>query len=552
MGFQRQAFTFLLIGVLLGIPFHKGAGQSGGDTGEGKLSGSIQIDAQTYKEDSIIGAPKVEEVLRSNSFLQLHYQWRQFEAGIRFEAYQKTLLGIDPRYDGAGFPYKYVGYHGDWYRIRVGNFYEQFGSGMILRAYWAPLIGFDNSLNGVQLHLYPHKGVVLKGVLGTQRYYWEQGKGLVRGIDGEVNLNSLSDSLLPSTLQVTIGGSVVSKYQNDDDPRYNLPENVLAYALRAQIERIPFSCYVEYVHKYNDPNYTNGFIYKPGEALFVSASYSGNGFGLTVSGKRLDNMDFRSDRNARLNDLLINFLPPLAYQHAYRLPTLYLYATQPNGEMGIQADGYLMIPEDTWLGGKYGANLRFNYSRIHSIDTTHYLNDTLRLGYESPFWKPGKRVYYEDFNLEFYKKWSKNVYATFTYVYIQYDKDQILGLRGYGVISSHSGIVDMTYKFSSKKALRLELEYMYAEKDFGSWAMVLTELSFRPHWMLTFMDEYNYGNPNPEKRVHYPGILITYLKGGARLSIGYRRSREGILCVGGVCRQVPASNGFSLSFSSTF
>ena len=43
-----------------------------------------------------------------------------------------------------------------------------------------------------------------------------------------------------------------------------------------------------------------------------------------------------------------------------------------------------------------------------------------------------------------------------------------------------------------------------------------------------------------------------YTQGANRLSITYGKQRAGLFCVGGVCREVPASNGFSISLTSSF
>ena len=45
---------------------------------------------------------------------------------------------------------------------------------------------------------------------------------------------------------------------------------------------------------------------------------------------------------------------------------------------------------------------------------------------------------------------------------------------------------------------------------------------------------------------------LGFLKGANRFEIGYGKKREGIFCVGGVCKTVPSSNGFSLNISSSF
>ena len=58
----------------------------------------------------------------------------------------------------------------------------------------------------------------------------------------------------------------------------------------------------------------------------------------------------------------------------------------------------------------------------------------------------------------------------------------------------------------------------------------------------------------------YPGMLALLptaasallVAGGTRLMIGWARQRAGLLCVGGVCRFVPASNGVTLTISSRF
>ena len=61
-----------------------------------------------------------------------------------------------------------------------------------------------------------------------------------------------------------------------------------------------------------------------------------------------------------------------------------------------------------------------------------------------------------------------------------------------------------------------------------------------------------YGNPDEDKKVHYPIFSCGYIKGATRLMASYGRQRAGLFCVGGVCRFVPASNGLTLSFTQSF
>lgn len=146
--------------------------------GEGQIHGSIEIDAQYYRPDSLIGAQPVPEKMLMNTYDQLDYTNGRISAGVRYEAYDDALLGYSALYNGSGFPYKYVDYKQDNMEVTVGNFYEEFGSGMILRAYWQPQLGIDNSFNGVRAKYSPAKGIYLKGLVGNQREYWTEGPGI--------------------------------------------------------------------------------------------------------------------------------------------------------------------------------------------------------------------------------------------------------------------------------------------------------------------------------------------------------------------------------------
>jgi hypothetical protein len=86
----------------------------------------------------------------------------------------------------------------------------------------------------------------------------------------------------------------------------------------------------------------------------------------------------------------------------------------------------------------------------------------------------------------------------------------------------------------------------------GNWATALVEWSPSSNWFVAVFDQYNYGNPDPNLRIHYYLGTAGYNSGPHRISIGYGKQSAGIFCVGGVCRTVPASNGLTLSITSSF
>ncbi|MDA3844287.1 MAG: DUF6029 family protein [Candidatus Kapabacteria bacterium] len=532
----------------------------------GKLSGNFQMDAQLYNKDDIIEAPEVGEKILSNGFLNLNYTNNKISAGLRYENFANPMLGYDPRYKGSGIPYRFARYSGDVIDVTVGNYYEQFGSGMILRTYWDPALGYDNSLDGIRAKLRPTEGLEITTLIGKQRMYWSQAKGIVRGADMNISVNDLLGDILGDEYRLDLGASVVSKFQEDTDSKLVLPENVLAYSGRAALSGSDFSLDAEYSYKYNDPNATNDYNYNPGTGLLINAAYFPEGIGISVSFHRVDNMDFRSDRAKHEMDANINFLPTLTKQQSYRLATAYPFATQPNGEIGFQAEVNYLVPKKSMLGGKYGMNLTANFSQVNSINKTpDYIDpDNGRVyTYNTNFFELGEELYYREFNLEVQKKWGKKFKSTFTGIHSTYNKDVVQeeGHHIFGMVNSTILIADLTWKIARRKALRLELQHMWSKNDStvltpdninGNWMYALAEFTIAPAWYISVWNEYNYGNEYEERQLHYPNASVAWIHHTTRVACTYGRQRGGIICVGGVCRPVPASNGFALSVSSSF
>lgn len=547
---MKQRFSIQIFAFLSFVFFYSFS-TSAQQQSPGELHGNFQIDAQYYNKDSLIGAPVVPEKILTNGFMNLWYTRGDFSAGLRYESYLNVMQGFDPRYKGSGIPFKFASYKNDKLEATVGNFYEQFGNGILLRAYEERGLGYDNAFEGIRVRYQPSKGVYLKGLIARQRTFFDLSPGIVRGFDAELNINELFPSREEAKTNILIGGGMVSRYQKDQDPIYNLPENVAAYNARINVTRGKVNFLAEYGYKYNDPNATNGRIYAPGQALNVNATYSTKGFGLLLAAKRLQNFDFRSDRTAAGIGANINFLPALTRQHTYNLPaTIYPYATQPNGEMGFQAELSYRIKKGSKLGGKYGTEITVNFSGTNGIKQIPTANDTL--GYTSPFFEASKTMFFRDFHIEIHKKFSPKFKGTFMYLNWVYNKDVVQGLSGFGTIFADMAVVDLSYKLSSKYIIRVEAQSLTTKQDLGSWAMALVELTIAPHWFVAVLDQYNYGNPNKNLQIHYVTGNAGFSKNGNRIMLQYGRQRAGIFCVGGVCRNVPASNGFSISVLSSF
>lgn len=524
----------------------------------GEVHGNFQADAQYYISDSSIGADPAPEKMLLNGFANIIYTKGKFSAGIRYESYLNARQGFDSRYQGNAIPYRYASYKADELEVTVGNFYQQFGNGFILRSYEDRGLGFDNALDGIRLKYEPFKGIYLTGITGKQRSFMTQGPGIIRGFDSEIQLNEVFNKFSDKKLIVTIGGSFVSRFQKDEDQTLVLPENVGASSGRLKISRNNFSINAEYANKINDPNAANNYIYKPGEAILIASNYAKKGFAVSLSASRTDNMNFRSDRTASVNNLLINYTPALNKQHTYSLLSFYPYASQPNGEFQFSSEVNWKIIKKS----NHKLDITFNYSGANNLDTT-WLNpiaDSSLQGYKANSYFMGKKVLLRDCYFEVNQKFGKKIKMSVIYAYQEYNNKLLKGASDAGSVTiySHIAVVDITYKLKSGKSIRTELQHLATKQDKQNWVYALAEFTINSNWFVAALDQYNYGNThtdalgNYDKRSHYYNISAGYNKNTNRITLSYGKQRAGIFCVGGICRQVPASNGITLSITSSF
>ena len=234
----------------------------------------------------------------------------------------------------------------------------------------------------------------------------------------------------------------------------------------------------------------------------------------------------------------------------YALAALYPYATQPNGEWAYQAEFGYKFKRKTALGGKYGTELKVNFSHVHALNRNEVdkVNGTFvgTEGYTSDFWKWGSEKYYQDLNIQINKRLTKSFILNLMYMNQYYNKTVVEGEGG--MIHSDIFIADGKYRFNKKFTLRGELQYLSTKEDEGDWMYGLLELSVLPHFMFTISDMYNSGETN----IHYYQGSVTFNTGSHRIMAGYGRTRAGYNCSGGVCRYVPASKGFTLSYNYNF
>ena len=539
--------------------------------------GNVRSDWLVPQNDAVIGTEATNQKLLSNTAAQFSLTYKQWEAGLRYEYQQQPLPGFEKDFTGHGLPYAYLRGRMGRFDVTLGSYYEQFGSGFILRTYEAPTLGIDSHLRGLRLTLDAGAGVQIKAIAGRQRHYWSTNPANIFGLDGEWTLPQLA--FVPQS-RIILGASWVGKHEKQDNITRIVSRSGEAYPLRQQLiqplwvqafdvrlafHQRHFNTLLEYAVKGQDPSFDNGYTYGLGSAWLLSTSYSRRGVSALLQAKRAENMSFRSQRSGSLSPSMLNHLPPFTPQPTYALTTLYPYATQSvPGEWAFQGEFSYALPKRSRLGGRYGTTLKLHASQIFALglksiaSASPFERTNAALmgtdGAQSQGFFAFGQTLYREIGVDLDRRLSRPLHLHLSYLHQVYDKTAIEG-KG-GNILTHIGIGELRWKVSRDWNIRTELQYLHTLQDQGDWTSALVEISAFHDWMFTLADQYNahvYSSAlHRESAVHYLQGFLTYTAGMHRLQIGYGRTRAGYNCAGGVCRYIPAQRGWTLSYNLTF
>ncbi|MDE6177436.1 MAG: hypothetical protein K2F71_07860, partial [Paramuribaculum sp.] len=506
-----------------------------------------------------IDAGPYDDKILFNTYADLNLISKYGYAGLRFEFMKLPLPGYETDFAGWGVPHIYAKGKFKGFELTAGDFYEQFGSGFILRTYEERSLGIDNSIRGGRLKVNAVKGLRLTALGGLQRHYWDWSKkSQIYGADAEVTISDYFPSMLNRSVVWTFGASYVLRHEDEQtimvpgsDSRLNLPKNVGAFDLRTQFQRGAYGVSGEFAWKGQDPSADNGYTYGKGTAVMLTGSYSKTGISALVQAKRSENMAYRSQRSISGTSCFINNMPAFAYQHTYALAAMYPYATQAApGEWAFQGAFAYTFKRKTALGGRYGTKVKLNASYIRGLDhkdAAPGLNGSTMgtNGTSTSFFGMGSN-FYHDFNIQVEKRLTRSFQFAFMYMNQLYNQTVIEGHGG--KVKANIFVLDAKYKFDNRFTLRGELQYLTTRQDKKDWAYGLLELSVAPYLMFSISDMWNCGGSGTH---YYMGGIAGNYKAN-RLQISYGRPRAGFNCSGGVCRMVPASHGLQLNYTYNF
>ena len=510
-------------------------------TDKGTLMGSLESNNIYYVKDSKLGTGSVnpDDHFGSNSYLKLDYMRGKFSAGVQLEGFLPALQGYDYATYGNGkralLGSKYVSWQDEDFGFRVGDIFEQYGSGLVFRSYEDRTLGFNNSVEGVQGR-YNYKGYVgISALYGRPRMYLDYANSSVRGADLNVSLSQIAGW---NNLGLSLAGSYVNRYEDLKDATDDYGDlvypglstnNLDMYSARANFDWSGLTAGFEYVGKGKDLPAVQSRKMLDGKAILGELGYSYRSFSVLGTFRKLERMATKLtlDKDVLGSGNTLNYLPSLTRQYTYMLANLNPYQVNAEGETAGQIDVYYSFRNK---------DDRYKYWNLHANFSTAYSD--LKVTGES-------RLLWRDINADVEHQWNKQWKSSFLVSVQQWNPS-----HGFDdeIYTSSIFVLDNTYKFDRKKSIRLELQYLCSADYEKDWMAALLEFNIAPRWSFSVSDMYNHGSSD----LHYYNVTASYTRKATRIQLGYGRTRAGYVCSGGVCRWTPSYTGANLTVTSSF
>ena len=565
----------LLLGVAVATVFAVEEASAQIKAGEGQVSIALESNNSYYAPDKklediglVLPEKRVRGDFGSNDYLKVDYNIGRFSAGVQVDGYLPAMYGYDfYDYSQRGsklnmFLTKYVQWEDANWGVRLGDIYDQFGNGLIFRAYEDRALAFNNSLAGARAYYNFNNMVNVKVLAGMPRLYDMRSKTAIWGADLSL---SFSEMLGWYDGLVVLEASYVGRHQ-DVASEYlakGVEGNVLNMASgRFNVEAKGFSFRFETVSKLNNDIYNPMYDAAKGNATTIDLGYTKGRFSASASFRRQENMttfiEYRPMGIGGGNTM--TYLPLLTRQHTYSLANLNPYrgsSVHTGGEVGGQIDLYYSL-RNPKARGKYW-NFHVNYSMFNTLD---HKNPMTGLDME------GRNVWI-DFNFDVERQWNKQLKTTFLYSFQRWDEE----INHYDAAHSHYCrshifVGDVTYKINKKHSMRFELQYLASEDYEGDWVAATIEYNLAPKFSFYVSDMWNcekmqdgaYGNyfmnvntyEYQHELLHYYQVGASFTHNSLRAQLSYGRNRAGYVCSGGVCRFQPAYTGVNLALTLSF
>ncbi len=523
---------------------------------KGVFSGGFESNNNIFLRDSSINAintPQYDkQIYGGESWLSLNYAIQGYTFGVRFDMFNNSnLQNPTGSYSGIGIGRWFAKKQLDKLDLQVGYIYDQIGSGLIYRAFETRPLFIDNAMYGARAEYQLGADWKIMGFAGVQKNAFDTYSGNIKGtrLEGFLSLGKEGSlSLAPGVgfVNRTISDQNMENVVNSlktylPNDRFSPLHNTYAGTIYNTLSYKGITWYTEVALKSKDVffnpfavkeeivgNSIGKLEQKSGTVFYNSISIAAGKLGLTLEAKRTENFSFRIDPNLRLIRGLVNYLVPLNRQNTYRLTARYSPAAQDISEMAYSVDARYSFSKK-W-------NMLVNFSHVSTLE--------------------GNLLYRELFTelqYKYLRKWQINGgLQLLTYNQEVYEQKPEVPL-----VQTVVPYIDVLYRFTSKKSLRTEFQYMSTQQDFGSWIFGLMEYGVAPKWIFECSGMYNidpkkFNSKGVKEKTLYPTFGVVYIRDKTRFNLRYVKQVEGVVCSGGICRLEPAFSGVRFSINTIF
>lgn len=453
------------------------------------------------------------------NWLNLDYTYGIFSTGIRFEVFQPN--DPDPSISRgkekyADIAYKYIqakmGNRREGFFLTVGNYYELFGRGLVLKSYEDRTIRFDNNLEGVRVEgMYGN--FILKALTGMAANSKNDRKDILHAADLEYR----------GIKKLKLGFSLASNLPDEETAA-----NTVLASLRFDTKLWNFDIYGEYGIKNNKDisnQISNGEEAKVGDGIYGNVSFYYGPFSISGEYKKYDNFSFQSHDGA----IQYNSPPSLTMDYSYILLNRHPYPLNANNEKGFQLSAIYNFTEDSYLTG--------NYSFTKSLGKDSYYQRFLGINIDS-------QTQLEDLYFQFNHGWSANFESILAF---GYREELVTNTK------SITPILEGKYYFNDINTFRVVLEHQQV-KEFNTSEeyftnIVLLEYLRSPKISVSLVAEMQTKEPveNNTEKNFWGFVRFGYkLAQHTDLSLLIGSRQAGNICIGGVCRYEPEFEGIEL------
>lgn len=483
-------------------------------SGEFKLPPGLSLSNQLkYSYDTDIK----REILEN--FLNIDYRYSGFTTGLRFEVFQPN----DPnpaisrgKEKFAGIDFRYISFNTGFsdfkLEVTAGNYYTQFGKGMVIKIYEDRNLRIDNNLEGLYVKA-DYGDLSLQALTGSAANSQNERTDILHAFDLEYRLNE----------NIAAGITVAS-----NSPPFSALSKTQVFSGRIIPSLFNLDFYAEYaVIKIEDlqKSILNDAEKFWGTGFYSSFSTHFSKLAVNAEYKYYDNFSFYSFDKT----ILYNTPPAVRKDYSFLLFNRHPSPLFPENETGYLIDLF--------------------YSLGFTSSVTLAYSETKSLGENSLYQKYSKTNNKEKIVL-------REIFGLLDY---QIDKDFSIVFGGSYQEEAESntknltGVALLTYKLTPVNTVKIIVEHQQTENTITTenyYTDVLTlEYLTSPNWSISLVSEMKTTEPDAGKivRQFWNFLQLSYktpFNTDLNLLLGSRQA--GVICIGGVCRYEPEFRGIEL------